>query len=81
MALSVVYFFVLIYFLGSPVVQLVTGRLRLRLEMHVLSTGIGLATFAVVTVLLNTVRLPLVWWMFLIVAAVLQASAVLRCRL
>ena len=77
---TIVYFFVLIYFLGSPVVQLVTGRLRLRLEMHVLSTGIGLATFTVVTVLLNTMRLPLVWWMFLIVAALLQVSAVLRCR-
>ena len=80
MAYSVVYFFAVIYLLGAPIIQLVTGRFRLKLEMHALATGVGLAVFAVVSVLLNMLSLPLVWWMFLVVGALLEVAAVVRCR-
>ena len=63
---SLVFLIAIIYLLGLAVVLLAAGRLRLSLETHVMCTGVGLGAFAVLTVLLNTVRVPLAWWTFLL---------------
>ncbi|GAH41874.1 unnamed protein product, partial [marine sediment metagenome] len=76
---SFVFFFAVIYVLGLAVVLLAAGRLRLSLETHVMCTGVGLAAFAVLTLLLNTVRIPLAWWTFLLSALVLLGFGILRC--
>ena len=63
---SFVFFFVVIYLLGFSTICVVLGRCRFRMETHVITTGIGLAIFAVVGVVLNTVGVPLTWWTFLL---------------
>jgi hypothetical protein len=77
---SILFFAAVTYLLGSSAIQLATGRLRLDLQTHALSTGVGLAGFAVLTVVLNALSIPLAWWSFLAAALVLLLLAVLRCR-
>jgi len=76
--LSIVFFAVVIYIMGLATIQLATGRYRLSFEMHVACTGVGLATFAVVAVLLNTFHVALTWWTFLLSACGLFVLASLR---
>jgi len=78
---SIVFFAVVIYVLGLSSVLVVTGRPRMSIETHVLSTGVGLAAFAGLSVLLNTAGLPLAWWVFLVSALVLLGLGVLRSLL
>jgi len=78
---SILFFAAIIYLLGISTLLLALGSRRMGVEVHVLSTGVGLAAFACLAVLLNTVGLPLVWWVFLASALVLLALAVCRCLL
>jgi len=75
---SILFFAAIIYLLGISTLLLALGGSRMSVETHVLSTGVGLAAFASLAVLLNTVGRPLVWWVFLASALVLAALAVFR---
>jgi len=75
---AVAFFGVVIYMMGLATVQLATGRYRLSLETHVMCTAVGLAVFAVMTVLLNTFGFRLTWWSYLLSACVLFIAGALR---
>ena len=78
MLLSLVLFAVTTYLMGLAVVQLSTGRYRVDLETHVMCTGVGLAVFAVTTVLLNTFHIALTWLSLLLAACGYFVLAALR---
>ena len=73
MVLSVVYFAVVMYLLGLGTVRLATGRRQLTIETHVMATGVGIGTFAVLATVFNLLGVPLAWWTFL-AAAILVFS-------
>jgi len=68
MYLTVLYFFVLMYGLGSLATFFV--KIRDFWERQVMRIGIGLATFPLVGALFNTLGIPLNWVIFLVVALV-----------
>ena len=78
MILSFVLFVLMSYLMGLAVVQLATGRYRLELETHVMCGGIGLAVFAIATVVLNMFGVALSWLSFVLVAIGLFGLAALR---
>jgi len=78
---SFVFFLGITYVLGLASLWLVTGYRRLDPATHVMSTGIGLAAFAVLAVLLNTCHVPLRWWAFLATGCVLLGLGEVRNRL
>ena len=75
---SVLLFAAVTYGLGHGAIALVTGRARLNLETHAIAPGIGLAVFAVLTILFNPLGVPLVWWVFLLAAALVEAAGQFR---
>lgn len=78
---SILFFVVIIYVLGLAVLLLAVGRLRLDLETHVAGTGVGLAAFAVLAVLLDRLHIPLTWRSYLGAGCVLLVLGGLRCLL
>jgi len=78
MIASIALFAIVIYMMGLATVQLATGRYRLDLETHVMCTGVGLATFGVTAVLLNTFGFRLTWWSVLLASCGLFILGALR---
>ncbi|MCX6695225.1 MAG: hypothetical protein NTU61_02880 [Candidatus Altiarchaeota archaeon] len=67
---STSFFFVLCFGLGYTLIKLsrVANEIKDRLEYMVIIFGLGLSVFPIVAVIINTVRVPLAWWVFLLLS-------------
>ncbi len=78
MAGSIVFFFAVTALLGHGLIALVTGRRRVTAETCVVAPGVGLGLFACLSVALNSLGAPLVWWSFLAAGLAFEGAGQLR---
>ena len=54
------------------------GKNRSKIEKYVMNIGIGLGVFPILSVILNTLKIPLAWYVFLIIAFIVPAIDLFR---
>jgi len=54
--------------LGYSLLSLFRLDIKSQIEKHIMNIGIGLGVFPILSILLNTIRIPLTWYLFLLIA-------------
>ncbi len=63
--LTIMLFFIYTWGIGFTLTSLISQKTENQLERHIMNVGIGLATLPILIVLLNLLRIPLDWRIFL----------------
>ena len=78
--LTIIYFLVTCLGLGYTLLSLLKLKIEEKTERYVMMCGIGLGVFPILAILLNTVKIPLVWYLFLGFSLLIPFNNLLKFR-
>ena len=64
--------------LGYSLLSLFRLDIKTQIEKHIMNIGIGLGLFPILSIILNTVNIPLAWYIFLLIAVLIPIKDAVR---
>ncbi|MBW2991817.1 glycosyltransferase family 39 protein, partial [Candidatus Woesearchaeota archaeon] len=78
--LTIIFFFMLFYCLGHSLLRVLKCEIKNRYERFFMRIGFGLSVFPILAVVMNTTRIPLLWYIFLVLSLIIPVYDIKRLK-